>query len=104
MEISKRISGKHGAAVLIVSMASLVWILEILRWTEYFGKYSGSYMPNWMPVAWFFCMIVTPILSIILRIIMKFDRGEKVTPWFQAAMYYGCSPALLFGGYLVVTM
>lgn len=95
VEMTKRISGKHGAAGLIVCMASLVWIIMILGGTIYETKTWGLGMPYLMWVAYLFCLVATPILSIMLSIIIHFDRHERLTEGFLLSMLYGLSPALV---------
>jgi len=83
-------------------MASIVWICEILRWTLYYGKVPGSHMPDWMAAGWMLCLLGSPIVSVVLALIIGFDRHERFTPGFAAAVVYGCSPMLLFACYLIV--
>lgn len=83
-------------------MASVVWIAEIVRWTIYYGKVPGSYMPDWMATTWVICLLGSPIVSLILAIIIGLDRRERFTPGFGAAVVIGCSPVILFLSYLIV--
>ncbi len=94
-------TGKHGAVALIVAMSSIVWIAEILRWTVGVGKYPGSYLPDWVMVAWCFCMLATPVVSLFLAVRIAADRRERFTAGFCVAVIYGFTPALLFFGYVL---
>ncbi len=95
-------TGKHGAAALIIAMSSIVWVAEILRQTVGLGKFPGSYLPAWVSVAWFFCMLAAPVVSLLLAVLVAVDRREHFTAGFGAAVIYGCTPALLFFGYVLV--
>lgn len=96
------VSGKLGGALLVIVLASIVWITEVLRWTVYDGKVPGSYMPDWLGIIWIYCLLISPSVSLILVMIIGFDKKESFTSGFLSAVIFGCSPLLVVIAYLVM--
>ena len=96
------ISGQQSGALLLVLGSVTFWIVEILRWTMYYGKVAGSHIPDWLGVTWILILFGLPLVSMVMLIIVGLDKRERWTFGFIIAVLFGFSPLVVIFGHFIL--